>query len=203
MLITLGARFDDRVTGKLDSFAPEAKVIHIDVDPAEISKIRFADVPIVGDLKYVLPELTDLLSTEFADQLPNLTEWWNELNVIRKDYPLGYEKPNDGLGSPEYVLERISALTGPDAYYVTGVGQHQMWGAHYIQQESPRHFISSAGLGTMGYGVPAGMGAKVAHPESTVWIIDGDGCFQMTCFGAISCSPIARYSDATSFLCSS
>ena len=89
LLITLGARFDDRVTGKLDSFAPEAKVIHIDVDPAEISKIRFADVPIVGDLKYVLPELTDLLSTEFADQLPNLTEWWNELNVIRKDYPLG------------------------------------------------------------------------------------------------------------------
>ena len=137
LLITLGARFDDRVTGKLDSFAPEAKVIHIDVDPAEISKIRFADVPIVGDLKYVLPELTDLLSTEFADQLPNLTEWWNELNAIRKDYPLGYEKPNDGLGSPEYVLERISALTGPDAYYVTGVGQHQMWGAHYIQQENP------------------------------------------------------------------
>ena len=148
--------------------------------PAVISKIRFADVPIVGDLKYVLPELTELLSTEFAQELPKLGEWWNELNEIRKDYPLGYEKPSDGLGSPEYVLERISALTGPDAYYVTGVGQHQMWGAHYIQQENPRHFISSAGLGTMGYGVPAGMGTQVAHPNSTVWIIDGDGCFQMT-----------------------
>ena len=188
LLITLGARFDDRVTGKLDSFAPEAKVIHIDVDPAEISKIRFADVPIVGDLKYVLPELTELLSTEFADQLPNLTDWWNELNAIRKDYPLGYEKPADGLGSPEYVLERISALTGPDAYYVTGVGQHQMWGAHYIKQESPRHFISSAGLGTMGYGVPAGMGVKVAHPDSTVWVIDGDGCFQMTNQELVTCA---------------
>ena len=180
LLITLGARFDDRVTGKLDSFAPEAKVIHIDVDPAEISKIRFADVPIVGDLRYVLPELNELLSTEFANKLPNLGEWWVELDTIKNDYPLGYTKTDDGLGSPQHVLERLSALTGPDAFYVTGVGQHQMWSAHFIGQEKPRHFLSSAGLGTMGYCVPAAMGVKVANPDSIVWAIDGDGCFQMT-----------------------
>lgn len=180
LLITLGARFDDRVTGKLDSFAPEAKVIHIDVDPAEISKIRFADVPIVGDLRYVLPELNELLSTEFANKLPNLGEWWVELDTIKNDYPLGYTKTDDGLGSPQHVLERLSALTGPDAFYVTGVGQLQMWGAHFISQEKPRHFLSSAGLGTMGYCVPAAMGVKVANPDSVVWAIDGDGCFQMT-----------------------
>lgn len=180
LLITLGARFDDRVTGKLDSFAPEAKVIHIDVDPAEISKIRFADVPIVGDLRYVLPELNELLSTEFANKLPDLGQWWVELDTIKNDYPLGYTKTDDGLGSPQHVLERLSALTGPDAFYVTGVGQHQMWGAHFISQEKPRHFLSSAGLGTMGYCVPAAMGVKVANPDSIVWAIDGDGCFQMT-----------------------
>lgn len=180
LLITLGARFDDRVTGKLDSFAPEAKVIHIDVDPAEISKIRFADVPIVGDLRYVLPELSELLSTEFANKLQDLGQWWVELDTIKNDYPLGYTKTDDGLGSPQYVLERLSALTGPDAFYVTGVGQHQMWGAHFIDQEKPRHFLSSAGLGTMGYCVPAAMGVKVANPDSVVWAIDGDGCFQMT-----------------------
>ena len=180
LLITLGARFDDRVTGKLDSFAPEAKVIHIDVDPAEISKIRFADVPIVGDLRYVLPELNELLSTEFANKLPDLGQWWVELDTIKNDYPLGYTKTDDGLGSPQHVLERLSALTGPDAFYVTGVGQHQMWGAHFISQEKPRHFLSSAGLGTMGYCVPAAMGVKVANPDSVVWAIDGDGCFQMT-----------------------
>lgn len=180
LLITLGARFDDRVTGKLDSFAPEAKVIHIDVDPAEISKIRFADVPIVGDLRYVLPELNELLSTEFANKLPDLGQWWVELDTIKNDYPLGYTKTDDGLGSPQHVLERLSALTGSDAFYVTGVGQHQMWGAHFISQEKPRHFLSSAGLGTMGYCVPAAMGVKVANPDSIVWAIDGDGCFQMT-----------------------
>ena len=180
LLITLGARFDDRVTGKLDSFAPEAKVIHIDVDPAEISKIRFADVPIVGDLRYVLPELNELLSTEFANKLPDLGQWWVELDTIKNDYPLGYTKTDDGLGSPQHVLERLSALTGPDAFYVTGVGQHQMWGAHFIGQEKPRRFLSSAGLGTMGYCVPAAMGVKVANPDSVVWAIDGDGCFQMT-----------------------
>ena len=180
LLITLGARFDDRVTGKVDSFAPDAKVIHIDVDPAEISKIRFANVPIVGDLRYVLPELNELLSTEFAPHMPSLADWWVELDKIKADYPLGYVKTDDGLGSPQYVLERISALTGPDAFYVAGVGQHQMWGAHFVGHENPRHFLSSSGLGTMGYSVPAAMGAQVANPNSVVWAIDGDGCFQMT-----------------------
>lgn len=180
LLITLGARFDDRVTGVLESFAPGAKVIHVDVDPAEISKNRSADVPIVGDLKNVLPDLVEILGKDYAQTLPDLSGWWTYLNKIREDYPLGYVKTEDGLGSPQYVLERISALTGPDAIYVSGVGQHQMWSAHFIKHEKPRHFINSAGLGTMGYSVPAAMGAQVGEPDKIVWAIDGDGCFQMT-----------------------
>lgn len=180
LLITLGARFDDRVTGVLESFAPGAKVIHVDVDPAEISKNRSADVPIVGDLKNVLPDLVEILGKDYAQTLPDLSGWWTYLNKIREDYPLGYVKTEDGLGSPQYVLERISALTGSDAIYVSGVGQHQMWSAHFIKHEKPRHFINSAGLGTMGYSVPAAMGAQVGEPDKIVWAIDGDGCFQMT-----------------------
>lgn len=180
LLITLGARFNDRVTGVLESFAPGAKVIHVDVDPAEISKNRSADVPIVGDLKNVLPDLVEILGKDYAQTLPDLSGWWTYLNKIREDYPLGYVKTEDGLGSPQYVLERISALTGPDAIYVSGVGQHQMWSAHFIKHEKPRHFINSAGLGTMGYSVPAAMGAQVGEPDKIVWAIDGDGCFQMT-----------------------
>ncbi len=180
LLITLGARFDDRVTGVVDSFAPGAKVIHADIDPAEISKIRYADVPIVGDLKNILPQLTEVLEQEYVEKLPSLDAWWNTLDKIRENYPLGYVKTDDGLGSPQYVLERISAITGPDAVYVAGVGQHQMWSAHFIKHENPRHFINSAGLGTMGYSVPAAMGAKVGRPDTIVWAVDGDGCFQMT-----------------------
>lgn len=180
LLITLGARFDDRVTGMVSEFAPEAKVIHVDVDPAEISKIRIADVPIVGDLRYVLPDLITILKEEFAEELPDLTEWWALVNRFKETFPLGYTKTDDGLGSPQYVIEKISELTGPDAFYVTGVGQHQMWSAQFIKNEKPRHFINSAGLGTMGFSVPAAMGAKVANPDSVVWAIDGDGCFQMT-----------------------
>ncbi|MDO4917387.1 MAG: acetolactate synthase large subunit [Rothia sp. (in: high G+C Gram-positive bacteria)] len=180
LLITLGARFDDRVTGVLESFAPGAKVIHADIDPAEISKNRVADVPIVGDLKNILPELIHTLRKEFSEELHGLDSWWDQLNKIREEFPLGYVKTDDGLGSPQYVLERISALSGADSVIVTGVGQHQMWSAHFIKHEKPRHFINSAGLGTMGYSVPAAMGAKVGQPEKTVWSIDGDGCFQMT-----------------------
>lgn len=180
LLVTLGARFDDRVTGVVDTFAPDAKIIHIDVDPAEISKIRYADVPIVGDLKYVLPELNQILRTEFSEGLQDLEPWWNKLNSWIKNFPLGYTATPDGLGQPQHVIERLSALTGPDAYYVAGVGQHQMWSAHFIEHEKPRHWINSAGLGTMGYSVPAAMGVKAAHPEDVVWAIDGDGCFQMT-----------------------
>lgn len=180
LLIALGARFDDRVTGVVSEFAPHAKVIHVDVDPAEISKIRIADVPIVGDLRYVLPELNEILEGEFASELPDLSDWWKLVNRFKETFPLGYTKTDDGLGSPQYVIEKLSELTGPDAYYVTGVGQHQMWAAQFIQSENPRHFINSAGLGTMGFSVPAAMGVKVAFPDSVVWAIDGDGCFQMT-----------------------
>ncbi|MDO4821107.1 MAG: acetolactate synthase large subunit [Rothia sp. (in: high G+C Gram-positive bacteria)] len=180
LLIALGARFDDRVTGVVSEFAPHAKVIHVDVDPAEISKIRIADVPIVGDLRYVLPDLNEILEGEFASDLPDLTDWWKLVNRFKDNYPLGYTKTDDGLGSPQYVIQKLSELTGPDAYYVTGVGQHQMWAAQFIQSENPRHFINSAGLGTMGFSVPAAMGVKVAFPDSVVWAIDGDGCFQMT-----------------------
>lgn len=180
LLIALGARFDDRVTGMVDEFAPAAKVIHVDVDPAEISKIRVADVPIVGDLRYVLPELNEILTEEFAGSLPDLTDWWTLVNRFKETFPLGYTKTDDGLGSPQYVIQKLSDMTGPDAYYVTGVGQHQMWAAQFIDSEKPRHFINSAGLGTMGFSVPAAMGVKVAFPDSVVWAIDGDGCFQMT-----------------------
>ncbi|WP_272878685.1 acetolactate synthase large subunit [Rothia nasimurium] len=180
LLIALGARFDDRVTGVVSEFAPHAKVIHVDVDPAEISKIRIADVPIVGDLRYVLPELNEILEGEFASELPDLSDWWKLVNRFKETFLLGYTKTDDGLGSPQYVIEKLSELTGPDAYYVTGVGQHQMWAAQFIQSENPRHFINSAGLGTMGFSVPAAMGVKVAFPDSVVWAIDGDGCFQMT-----------------------
>ena len=181
LLITLGARFDDRVTGQLSSFAPNAKVIHADIDPAEISKNRVADVPIVGDLKYVIPDLTQAVRQEFeASGTPDLSLWWDTLNSLSETYPLGYTKTDDGLGSPQYVIERISELTGPEAVYVSGVGQHQMWSTHFVDYERPRQWLNSAGLGTMGFAVPAAMGAQVAQPDRVVWAIDGDGCFQMT-----------------------
>lgn len=180
LLVALGARFDDRVTGLLETFAPEAKIIHIDIDPAELSKIRPADVAIAGDLAQVLPQLRELLETKYADQLPNLGPWWQQLRQLQETYPLGYGPTSDGLGSPEYVIEKLSQMSGPEAYYVTGVGQHQMWSAQYIGNEKPRHFVTSSGLGTMGFAVPAAMGVKVANPDALVWAIDGDGCFQMT-----------------------
>lgn len=181
LLVTLGARFDDRVTGQLDTFAPNAKVIHADIDPAEISKNRTADVPIVGDLKSVIPDLTDAVRQEFENgEKPDLGTWWSTLTTLRDTYPLGYTRTDDGLGSPQYVIERISALTGPEAVYVSGVGQHQMWSAQFVDYERPRQWLNSAGLGTMGFAVPAAMGAQVSQPDRVVWAIDGDGCFQMT-----------------------
>jgi acetolactate synthase-1/2/3 large subunit len=181
LLVTLGARFDDRVTGHLPTFAPTAQVIHADIDPAEISKNRTADVPIVGDVKEIIPDLVTAVRQEFERSgTPDLSAWWSALSSLQATYPLGYTKPADGLGTPQYVVERISALTGPEAVYVAGVGQHQMWSSHFVQYERPRQWLNSAGLGTMGFAVPAAMGAKVAQPERTVWAIDGDGCFQMT-----------------------
>ena len=181
LLITLGARFDDRVTGLLASFAPGAQVIHADVDPAEISKNRVADIPIVGDLKEIIPDLTEELRRDRDGVgLPDLTGWWGVLNRLRETYPLGWTEPEDGLLAPQKVIQRLSELSGTEATYVSGVGQHQMWAAQFVQYERPRQWLNSAGLGTMGYAVPAAMGAKVGDPDRVVWAIDGDGCFQMT-----------------------
>lgn len=181
LLITLGARFDDRVTGKAALFAPDAKVIHADIDPAEIGKIRAADVPIVGDAAEVIADLIAAVSTakltrEFADQ----SAWWERLNMLRERFPLGYQPTSDGLLSPQHIIQRIGELTGPEGIYAAGVGQHQMWAAQFIKYERPGAWLNSGGAGTMGYSVPAAMGAKVAEPERHVWAIDGDGCFQMT-----------------------
>ena len=177
LLITLGARFDDRVTGHLPSFAPEAKVIHADVDPAEIGKNRVADVPIVGDAKAVIRELTAVMRTETK---PDLTDWTATVNGWRSTYPVGYDIPANGSLSPQYVIERLGQIAGPEAIYVAGVGQHQMWAAQFVRYENPYTWLNSGGAGTMGYCVPAAMGAKVGRPEAVVWGIDGDGCFQMT-----------------------
>jgi acetolactate synthase-1/2/3 large subunit len=181
LLITLGARFDDRVTGVLKTFAPNAKVIHADIDPAEISKNRTADVPIVGSVKEIIPELTEAVKSQFeVAGRPDLENWWSFLNNLKETYPLGWTEPEDGLTAPQRVIERIGALTGPEAIYVAGVGQHQMWAAQFIKYERPHAWLNSGGAGTMGYAVPAAMGAKVGAPDRVVWAIDGDGCFQMT-----------------------
>jgi acetolactate synthase-1/2/3 large subunit len=180
LIISLGARFDDRVTGKVSEFAPNAKVVHVDVDPAEISKIRMADVPIVGDAKDVIADLTIAYAKAVAETVPDTSDWWTYLNGLREEFPLGYSEPTDGLLAPQYVIKRIGELTGPEAVYAAGVGQHQMWAAQYIKYERPNSWLNSGGAGTMGYSVPAAMGAKVAEPDRVVWSIDGDGCFQMT-----------------------
>jgi acetolactate synthase-1/2/3 large subunit len=181
LLVSLGARFDDRVTGKLASFAPLATIVHADIDPAEISKNRHADVPIVGDAREVIAELVEAVRAEHAaGHRADLTAWWAECDKWRRTYPLGYTEPTDGTLAPQYVIERIGAIAGPDALYAAGVGQHQMWAAQFIRYEHPGRWLNSGGLGTMGFAVPAAMGAQVAAPDSTVWAIDGDGCFQMT-----------------------
>lgn len=180
LLVSLGARFDDRVTGKAALFAPHAKVVHVDIDPAEISKIRTADVPIVGDLKDVLVDLEAAYRVAATGAKPDIAEWWSFLDGLRDEFPLGYTQPSDGLMSPQYVIQRIGELTGPEGVYAAGVGQHQMWAAQFIKYERPNSWLNSGGAGTMGYSVPAAMGAKVAEPDRQVWAIDGDGCFQMT-----------------------
>ncbi len=181
LLITLGARFDDRVTGKLSSFAPGASVIHADIDPAEISKNRTADVPIVGDCRDVIADLVVALQAEYdAGRRGDYAAWWSQVESWRTTYPLGYEPPDDGSLAPQYVIERLGRIAGPEALYVAGVGQHQMWAAQFINYELPMTWLNSGGLGTMGFAVPAAMGAKVGRPDATVWAIDGDGCFQMT-----------------------
>jgi acetolactate synthase-1/2/3 large subunit len=180
LLVSLGARFDDRVTGKAALFAPNAKVVHVDIDPAEISKIRVADVPIVGDLKDVLVDLEAAYRSAGSSTKSDITEWWSFLDGLRAEFPLGYAPTTDGLLAPQYVIQRIGELTGPEGVFAAGVGQHQMWSAQFIKYERPNSWLNSGGAGTMGYSVPAAMGAKVAEPDRHVWAIDGDGCFQMT-----------------------
>ncbi|GAA3807168.1 acetolactate synthase large subunit [Nocardioides panacisoli] len=181
LIISLGARFDDRVTGNLDSFAPHAKVIHADIDPAEIGKNRHADVPIVGDVREVLIDLVTTLRTESeAGHTGDFEGWVAYLAAVKTKYPLGYDEPPAGSLAPQYVIERLGKISGDNSIYTAGVGQHQMWATHFISYERPNTWLNSGGLGTMGYAVPAAMGAKVAMPDQTVWAIDGDGCFQMT-----------------------
>jgi len=179
VLVAVGSRFDDRVTGKLSSFAPGATVIHLDIDSAEIDKLRYADVPVVGPLKQVLADLTRELREL---KRPNATEpWVAQLARWREEFPLRYDRGGE-LMKPQPVLETLQKLTAgrDDVIWTTGVGQHQMWAMQYILCDRPRTFITSGGLGTMGYGIPAAVGAKAARPDATVICVDGDGCFQMT-----------------------
>jgi len=182
LLVALGPRFDDRVTGKLPAFAPEAKVIHADIDPAEIGKNRKTDVPIVGDARLVIEELIAAIEAELArGTTPDYAAWSGQIQEWRQRYPYRYSQPDDGPLKPQFVIERISEATEGNAIYVSGVGQHQMWASQFIRFRRPRTWINSGGLGAMGYGVPAAMGAQVSMRDDEVWCIDGDGCFQMTC----------------------
>ncbi len=181
LLIALGVRFDDRVTGRVDAFAPEAKVIHADIDPAELGKIRRPDVPIVGEAKHVIGELTKSLRAELEKRpKPDLREWWAQLREWQARYPLRYEQESDGPLKGQFVVEKLYEVTGGDCYLVSGVGQHQMWASQFWRFNKPYRWINSGGLGTMGFAIPAAIGAKVARPDETVWAVDGDGCFQMT-----------------------
>ena len=188
LLITLGARFDDRVTGKLSSFAQNAKVIHADIDPAEIGKNRYADVPIIGDVRQTIAALIPALKKELTKSRPDLSTWIRQMDSLRSTYPLGYDIPEDGMISPQYVIERIGKISDANTIYAAGVGQHQMWASQFINYEKPRTWLNSGGLGTMGYAVPAAMGAKMGAPDTTVWAIDGDGCFQMTNQELVTCA---------------
>ena len=180
LIVALGARFDDRVTGRLDSFAPRATVVHIDIDAAEISKNRHADIPIVADLATALPILTQEIAQASSENKADISGWWRYLDRLRTKYPIGWAEPDDGMMAPQEVIKKLSDKVGPDAIYVTGVGQHQMWASQFITLDNPRSFISSCGSGTMGYCIPAAMGAQVGAPDKVVWAIDGDGSFQMT-----------------------
>ena len=181
LLVTIGARFDDRVTGRLDAFAPAARVIHIDIDPAEIGKNRQPDVPIVGDVSTVLKDLIpEIERSQAIHGKPNLKPWWNAIDEWRTKYPVTWEEPTDGSLAPQWVVRQLSDQAADDTLWVTGVGQHQMWAAQLIDFKRPNSWMTSGGLGTMGYGLPAAIGAAVGGNGRPVWLIDGDGSFQMT-----------------------
>jgi acetolactate synthase-1/2/3 large subunit len=181
LLIAIGARFDDRVTGKVDAFAPKARIIHIDADPAEIGKVRRPDVPIVGDAKAVLAAMLErIVAVRVHTPAPERTEWFRVLREWQQRHPLSYEQTQEGPIKPQYFIERLQAITRGEAIVTSGVGQHQMWASQYWAFQKPKTWINSGGLGTMGFAIPAAVGAKVARPDQVVWAIDGDGCFQMT-----------------------
>ncbi|HEU4318893.1 MAG TPA: biosynthetic-type acetolactate synthase large subunit [Acidimicrobiia bacterium] len=181
VLIAVGARFDDRVTGDVNAFAPNAKVIHVDVDPAEIGKVRNPEIPIVGDARLVLQALLDrLLSRRNGDPTPTREAWFNQIQEWKATKPLGYDQPDDGPIKTQYFIERLHAITGGDAIIAAGVGQHQMWASQFWGFSKPGTWINSGGLGTMGFAIPAAIGAKAARPDQLVIGLDGDGCFQMT-----------------------
>jgi acetolactate synthase-1/2/3 large subunit len=181
LLIALGSRFDDRVTGKLDGFAPDAKIIHVDIDPAELGKVRRPDVPIVGDCRLVIEELVKAVRAEKnKNEWPALDPWIAQLREWQERYPLVYEQVEDGPLKPQFVIDALRDNTPDDTILASGVGQHQMWAAQRWQFNHPYTWINSGGLGTMGFAVPAAIGAKVGRPDRMVWAVDGDGCFQMT-----------------------
>jgi len=181
LLVALGARFDDRVTGKAALFAPDAKIVHVDIDPAEIGKNRVADVPIVGDCKDVTAKfLAELTKRQDEEGIPDRSAWFAQLAEWQRQHPLSYEQPADGPLKAQYAIERLRAHAGDDAIVVAGVGQHQMWASQFWSFEKPRTWINSGGLGTMGFAVPAALGAAAGKPDRRVIAIDGDGCFQMT-----------------------
>ena len=186
LLVAIGARFDDRVTGKLDAFAPGARVIHIDIDPAEIGKNRQPDVPIVGDVATVLKDLIPEIKREQAVHgKPDTSHWWDVINKWREEYPITWNEPTDGSLAPQWVVKQLSDMADPNTVWVSGVGQHQMWATQIIEFNKPHSWLSSGGLGTMGFGLPAAIGARVGSArefddKKPVWLIDGDGSFQMT-----------------------
>ena len=182
VLVSLGARFDDRVTGDPNAFAPDAKIIHVDVDPAEIGKVRVADVPIVGDARSVLQDLLTFLGTRRElSAAPHRDTWFEQLGSWKRTYPLSYEQEPAGPIKVQHFIERLHELTGGEAVIAAGVGQHQMWASQFWGFSTPRTWVNSGGLGTMGFAVPAAVGAKAARPDDLVIALDGDGCFQMTC----------------------
>ncbi len=181
LLIALGSRFDDRVTGKLDGFAPDAKIIHVDIDPAEMNKVRHADVPIVGDAKLVIEDLIKAIASTDEGAQADRTEWMARIRAWQEKYPLYYEPHVEGdLLKPQQVIETLRDSTPDDTILCSGVGQHQMWASQYWKFDHPRTWVNSGGLGTMGFAVPSAIGAKVGRPDRMVWAVDGDGCFQMT-----------------------
>lgn len=187
LLIALGSRFDDRVTGKLDGFAPEAKIIHVDIDPAELGKVRRPDVALLGDCRLVIEEMIkavradqDKKGKKSGSRWPSIEKWRNHLRDYQERYPLVYEQFDDGPLKPQFCIDQLGALSPDDTIVASGVGQHQMWTSQRWTFNHPYTWVNSGGLGTMGFAVPAAIGAKVGMPERTVWAVDGDGCFQMT-----------------------